>query len=111
MRGSFGGSLDMDTVDRLVNRQLSVEIQPSGRACFVDREGRKVALWVNADPDITEKGKQARAEWALLERRKAEEQKKLQEELDNELEELVDRIGAEEVLKWLRKKFQADNDE
>jgi hypothetical protein len=57
--GSFGGSIDQETVERLVNSQFSVMIKPSGRAVFVDDKGREVSLQITIDPMSTEKGKQA----------------------------------------------------
>lgn len=57
--GSFGGAVDQETVERLVNHHFSVRIKPSGRAVFVDKQDREVSLYITVDPLSTEKGKQA----------------------------------------------------
>ena len=57
--GSFGGSLDIETANRLVNAHFTVIVKPSGRPVFVDREGREVSLYISVDPEATEKGKEA----------------------------------------------------
>jgi len=56
--GSFGGTLCIDTANHLVNSHFEVKIKPSGRAVFVDREGREVSLYMSIDPDTTTKGKE-----------------------------------------------------
>lgn len=57
--GSFGGTLDIETANRLVNAHFSVTVKNSGRPVFVDREGREVALYISVDPETTDKGKVA----------------------------------------------------
>ena len=55
--GSFGGQIDAETVERLVNLHFEVFVKPSGRAVFVDQQGREVHLYLSVDPENTEKGK------------------------------------------------------
>jgi len=95
--GSFGGSFDLATVNRLVNNHFTVEVTPSGRAVFVDRRGRRVSLYVSVDADTTEAGRAA-----LLEYRKVElEAERKEEEKREQLRDLLDSMGIEEALKRL----------
>lgn len=71
--GSFGGSTDQETIERLVNAHFSVRIKPSGRAVFVDNQDREVTLYITVDPMSTEKGKKVAKE------HRAEVNKKLYE--------------------------------
>ena len=58
--GSFGGAIDIETINRLVNtHKFKVEIAPTGFATFVDSSGRKVALYLTVDPLSTDIGKVA----------------------------------------------------
>lgn len=56
--GSFGGSIDQETVERLAHL-FKVVIKPSGTAVFVDKEGREVALYLSVDPASTAIGREA----------------------------------------------------
>lgn len=69
--GSFGGAIDQETVERLVNVHFSVRIKPSGRAVFVDKQDREVSLYITVDPLSTEKGKQALRDWRTEANKKA----------------------------------------
>ena len=44
--GSFGGNIDTETVDRLVNAHFTVKVKPSGHAVFVDKQEREVGLYL-----------------------------------------------------------------
>lgn len=84
--GSFGGQLDMETAERLVNAFLTVTILPSGTPVFFDKKGRQVRLLINVNPRETSIGKKALSEyWANLrkcEEAASEERRALQDQLD-----------------------------
>jgi len=96
--GSFGGFIDMETVNRLVNSQFEVIVKPSGTPVFVDKSGREVSLYLSIDAGNTEKGTVAmrayRHQMALNEK----EQEAEQTEIDNILSEL----SNEEILRRLK---------
>ena len=98
MGGSFGGPFGMETVERLVKHHFKVEVRPSGRPIFVDREGRRVMLYVTVDPETTEAGKAALAQYRAEQRRlgldaesKARRVQQLMEELDDD--EIIRRLS------------------
>jgi len=84
--GSFGGSLDLETANRLVKAHFTVVAKPTGTLVFVDREGREVSLFITVDPARTEAGKLAREEFN---RQKAIER----QNEDRKREELEDVLG------------------
>lgn len=96
--GSFGGNIDMETIERLVNAMFTVTIKPSGRAVFVDRQGKEVSLYISVDPEKTTKGKAAKTEYqkVLAQKQAIEEQKK------QEIEELMYSMSNDEILKRLK---------
>lgn len=85
--GSFGGSIDMETVNRLVKSHFTVKVKPSGRAVFVDNKDREVSLYVSIDPSETDAGKLALTEYrkasAKFEQEEAEKRERIQEILDS----------------------------
>lgn len=96
--GSFSGSFDWQTVNRLVTSQFDVVIKPSGSASFVDKEGREVSLYVTVDPLKTVKGIDARRvknEQLAVERRKEEAK-------EREVNELIASMTNDELLERLR---------
>ncbi len=95
--GSFGGSFDWETVERLVKAHFTVKIQPSGRAVFVDREGRAVSLYVSVDPDQTEAGKLALAE----DRKAREEAQRVEEDKQAQIDELMSNFTQDELIRRL----------
>lgn len=96
--GSFGGMVDQETIERLVNVHFEVVIKPSGRAVFVDRQGREVSLYLSVDPDTTTKGKDARVAHSKI---KQDEQEK-EDQLAEEIEDLLSTMSYEEILKKLK---------
>jgi hypothetical protein len=90
--GSFGGSLDMETVERL-SRLFSVTVKPSGRAVFVDSQGREVTLYLSVDPDFTSIGKAAikshREKREAAEREAAEREEREAAEISRLMENLT----------------------
>lgn len=97
--GSFGGAVDQETIERLVNNHFSVKIKPSGHAVFVDRQGREVSLYITVDPLNTEKGKQAKAAWNK-EQSKAYEKEQEKEKL---VEDLLSNYSSDELIALLQK--------
>lgn len=60
MGGSFGGSFDIETVNRMIKyHKYTVVVKPSGSPVFVDRDGREVNIYFHVDPRQTDAGKAA----------------------------------------------------
>lgn len=95
--GSFGGSFDWETVERLVKAHFTVKIQPSGRAVFVDKEGRAVSLYFSVDPDMTLAGKAALAE----DRKAREEAQRIEDEKQGQIDELMSGLSNDEIIRRL----------
>jgi hypothetical protein len=100
--GSFGGQLDAGTVERLVNAHFAVTVKPSGRACFVDRQGREVSLYVSVDAWETPPGKKALALWRANAARTEEVRAAAEEARCEELAEAMIGLPYCEILKRLR---------
>lgn len=100
--GSFGGQIDAETVERLVNSHFEVFVKPNGRAVFLDQDGREVRLYLSVDPDNTEKGKAALAKWQR--RRNAELEGNLErmEAEEAEVESLLAGLSHDEIVKRLK---------
>lgn len=95
--GTFPGSFDWETVERLVKSQFTVKVMPSGRTVFVDKGGRAVTVYVTVDPDQTQAGK-----LALSEDRKArDEREKVEAEKAAQVEELLSNLTHDEIIKRL----------
>lgn len=100
--GTLQGECDKETINSLVNKLFSVKILASGRAVFVDGDGRNVMLYVTIDPLTTDKGKAAKKEH--------EEINAAQNKKDQELQDLVDNMinsyTNEELYKILKEHEQ-----
>lgn len=92
--GSFGGSIDLETVNRLVNTHFSVRVKPSGCPTFVSRTGQDVNLYISIDPDMTDKGKEALKAWREEERKREQ----LQEQKEKELQDILDSMTVEDAI-------------
>lgn len=99
MGGSFGGSIDKETVERLVKAHFTVKIKPSGHAVFVDREDREVHLYLSVDPLKTSAGQAALKEHRKLSAKIQE----LEDEKLREIEDLMSNMSADEILMKLQK--------
>ena len=88
--GSFGGSIDAETVERLVNANFSVVVKNSGRAVFVDRHNREVRCYISVDPETTQKGIEALA----ADRKRREELSRIEERQEEERQEAIDELTA-----------------
>lgn len=99
--GSFGGEVSIETANRLVNAHLTVRVKDSGRAVFVDREGREVALYISVDPEITDKGKAAMAQYRAEKKLKDAVAQKREQEYQDKIESLMDGLSTEEIIERL----------
>jgi len=96
--GAFGGTIDQDTVDRLVNNLFDVEVTKTGRCVLVDHRGNEVRLNLRVIVAHTEKGKAAYAAW----REKEVERIENEEQLRMELDDAVDSMGLAAALARLK---------
>ncbi len=99
--GSFGGSLDMDTANRLVNAHFSVAVKPSGRAVFVDREGREVSLYMSVDPDQTTKGIATLAAWRAEQAQKESQRAEQSQREQEQIADLMQNLSHDEIIRRL----------
>jgi hypothetical protein len=102
--GSFGGSIDPDTVARLVKSHFTVVVKPSGTCVFVDKQGREVNLYLSVDARETDAGKAAlkahhAQQRALWDKAQADEQ-----QASEEIENLMDGLSHEEIVRRLKNK-------
>lgn len=100
--GSFGGAIDLDTVNRLVDWSFDVVVKPSGQPVLVDWAGREVRLYLSVDVEKTHKGAEAIKNHRL---KAAMEQAAIQERLEREKKEisrLMNGLSHEEILRRLR---------
>ncbi|MDX9668734.1 hypothetical protein [Pseudomonas sp. P8_250] len=96
--GSFAGSFDTETVERMVKAFFTAKVTPSGRVVFVDKSGREVSLYFTVDAATTEAGKAALAEH----RKKKEESQKIEDQKEADIEELMRSMSADEILQRLK---------
>lgn len=95
--GSFGGSLDLQTANRLVKAHFTVTVKPSGTPVFVDRDGREVSLYITVDPTMTDAGKQAVATYVQGKRSRQEEETRKKDRIES----LLDGMSLDEALRRL----------
>lgn len=95
--GSFAGSFDLETVNRLIKSQFTVTVKNSGRAVFVDGKGNEVRVYVSVDPEMTEVGKLAIAE----ERKTRAALQAVEDEKAAQVEELLANLSHDEIIKRL----------
>ena len=99
--GSFGGSLDIETANRLVSAHFNVVVKNSSTAVFVDKEGREVSLYISVDASSTDKGiaaiKQWREEKYAMEALEAAER----ELHEGTINDLMDGLSYEEIVRRL----------
>lgn len=100
--GSFGGSIDNETVERLVKSHFTVTVKPSGNAVFVDKECREVSLYLSVDAGATEAGKAALKAWNEANRKIWAEQEEQERFAQLEIESLMDGLSHEEIVRRLK---------
>jgi NAD/NADP transhydrogenase alpha subunit len=101
--GSFGGSIDMETVNRLMAHHFTVTVKDSGRAVFVDKEGREVQLYLTVDAELTEKGKTAMQAWRVKQAAKAERDQVQAEKEAAEVSQAMEGLSHDEIMDRLRR--------
>ena len=100
--GSFGGSLDMETANKLVNSQFEVVVKDSGRAVFVDSSQREVTLYISVDAANTTKGMAALKLWRTERERLYEAERKRSEQETEEIGQLMGHLSHEEIVRRLK---------
>ena len=101
--GSFGGSLDLETANRLINNhRYEVIVKPSGTPVFVDREGREVRLYFSVDPTMTTKGQEALSTWRKNRAREIEEDDRLAESRKEQLAEAMAGLSHDEIIRRIK---------
>lgn len=95
--GSFGGAIDMETVNRLVKSHFTVKVRNSGSPVFVDRQGREVSVYITIDPGNTDAGKAALAE----DRQRRAALQAVEDEKARRVQDLIDGMSPDEALKRL----------
>lgn len=100
--GSFGGSMDIETVNRLVKSHFSVVVKNSGTPVFVDKEGREVTLYLTVDAGSSEKGLQALKAWRAEQAKLAVEAENRREREQDEIDQLLEGLSHEEIVRRLR---------
>lgn len=100
--GSFGGTLDLETANRLVRSHFTVTVKASGTPVFVDREGREVHLYISVDPGMTDKGKEAIKAWREERARQEREEEALREQQEAELDAAMAGLKHEEIIRRLK---------
>ena len=102
--GSFSGSLDFDTVNRLVNSHFNVIIKTSGNPTFVDKDLREVNLYFNILPNMSEKGKTAIAKYNYDIRLREDKRKEKEDNRKEKIENLINNMSDDELLDRLQSK-------
>lgn len=99
--GTFGGDIDHETVNRLVNT-FSVIVKPSGTPVLVDKQGREVRLYLSVDVSKTDKGIEALKAWRIQREAERQRQEELEEKQAQEIEEAMEGLSHEEILAKLK---------
>ena len=99
--GSFNGRIDQDTVERLTS-MFDVVVPALGTARFVDREGRQVRLYISVDPEKTEKGRKALAEYRLERDAAVRRGEELREAQQEQIKNLMAGLSHEEIVRRLQ---------
>ena len=89
--GSFGGSIDLETVQRLVNSHFVVALKPSGRVVFVDKQDREVRLYLSVDASMTTQGR-------ALVAQHTKERQALEDAQQAQIDGLLDSLSPEEII-------------
>lgn len=100
--GSFGGSLDMETAERLVKSWFTVIVKPSGTPVFVDREGREVSLYISVDARETDAGKAALKAWNAANEKAWAEQEAQEAAASEEIDDLMEGLSHKEIVRRLK---------
>ena len=99
--GSFGGSVDMETANRIAKSHFTVVVKNSGTAVFVDKSGREVRLYLSVDVADTEIGKIAIKEWREARAKQEAENGARAEREEQEIEDIMANLSHEEIVRRL----------
>lgn len=99
--GSFGGSIDMETVNRIAKSHFTVVVKNSATAVFVDKSGREVRLYLSVDVADTEIGKVAIKEWREARAKQDAENEAQIEREEQEIEDIMSNLSHEEIVRRL----------
>lgn len=99
--GCFGGSLDGETVNRLVTSHFKVEVSNSGHPYFVDKQGRRVRLYLSVDARNTPQGMAALKAWHREQEQAAKKEAELFSQQQAELQAAMAGLSHEEVMRRL----------
>jgi hypothetical protein len=100
--GSFGGQIDMDTVERLTKAFFTVEVLNGGTPVFVDRNGRVVRLYLSVDAASTDIGKAELRVWRNEQERLEQEETERRSRQDAVVENLMADLSHEEIVRRLK---------
>lgn len=99
--GSFGGSLDIVTANRLISAHFSGVVKNSGTAVFVDKKGREVSLYISVDVSTTDRGVLAIKQWRQEKVKQEALEEVLQRSQEEEIGNLMDGLSHEEIVRRL----------
>lgn len=100
--GSFGGAINTETVNRLVNAFFSVVVKNSGTPVFVDREGREVTLYLSVDAGCSDQGVQALKAWREERAKQEADEENRREQEQAEIDLLMEGLSHEDIVLRLR---------
>lgn len=98
--GSFGGAIDMDTINRLVSSKFTIAFK-SRRPYFADSAGREVTLYISVDVCATTKGQEAIKAEHIEHEKLCAAAKIVTEKQQQQIEDLMDSLTHEEIIKRL----------
>lgn len=101
--GSFGGSIDADTVARIVKSHFTVVVKNSGTCVFVDKQGREVSLYLSVDARETEAGKAALKSYNEANRKAWKDAEAKERARNGEIDGLLSNLSYDEIVRRLSK--------
>ncbi len=100
--GVFGGSIDLETIERLTKYHFKVIIKNSGNAVFVNNNNQEVNLYIKVDPNITTIGKEAKNKYLEEQKKKLIQEEEQENIKKNLINELIDTMSLDEIIKKLQ---------
>ncbi len=100
--GVFGGSIDLETIERLTKNHFKVIIKNSGHAVFVNKNHQEVNLYIKVDPNITTIGKEAKNKYLEEQKKKLIQEEEQENIKKNLINELIDTMSLDEIIKKLQ---------
>jgi hypothetical protein len=99
--GTFTGTVDMETANRIANANFTVTVKPSGTPVFVDKQGREVYLYLSVEAASTEIGKEALRAWRVEREKREAEEKARHDREQADIEALMEGLSHEEIIRRL----------